>query len=78
MEDAIGDRDLKRLSQRRLNIFAGSISSYCYIINSPTGFHMIKQEKQLASVLCDIYYDRLEEKQDRNKRVMETEDYRKQ
>ena len=35
MEDAIGDRDLKRLHQQRLNIIYGSISSYCSIINSP-------------------------------------------
>ena len=43
MEYAIVDRDLKSLSQRRLNIIDGSISSYCSILNSPEWLHMIKQ-----------------------------------
>ena len=34
MEDAVGDRSLKRLPQRNLNLIDGSISSYCYILNS--------------------------------------------
>ena len=54
MEDSIGDRALKRLLWERLNIIDGSISSYCYIINPPKNLHMIKQENELASVLCDI------------------------
>ena len=37
---------------------------------------MIKQEKKLTSFLCDIYYDRLGEKYDRKKRVIEAEDQR--
>ena len=42
-EDAIGDRYLKRLPQKRLNIIDGYISSYCSIINSPKRIFMIKQ-----------------------------------
>ena len=34
MEDAVGDRALKRLPQRRPNCIDGSISSYCSILNS--------------------------------------------
>ena len=54
MEYTIGDRDLKRLPRRRLNLIDGSISSYCSIINSPERLHTIKQANELASVLCDI------------------------
>ena len=35
MEDYVSDRDFKRLSQRSLNFIDGSISSYCFIPNSP-------------------------------------------
>ena len=71
MEDAIDDRYLKRMHQRRLNIIDGSISSYCSILNSPERLHMIKQANEFASVLCDIESDRLGEKEDRKKRAMD-------
>ena len=77
MEHAIGDRDLKRLPQRRTNIIDGSISSYCSILNSPEWLHMINKENELVSVLCDIESDRFESKEDRNKRDMEAEDHSK-
>ena len=54
MEDDIGDRSLKVLSQRRLDIIDGSISSYCSILNSNKGLHMIKQANKLTSVVCVI------------------------
>ena len=54
MEGAIGDRALKRLPQRKLNIIDGSISSYWSILNSTKPLHMIKQANVLAYVLCDI------------------------
>ena len=38
---------------------------------------MIKQEKKLASILCDTYYDRLGAKDDRKKRAIEAEYQRK-
>ena len=74
MEDAIFDRALKRLHQQSLNIIDGYISSYCSILNSPRRLHMIKQAKELASVLCDIQSDRLGTKEDRKKIEMEAED----
>ena len=39
MYDAVSERDLKRLPQRRLNFIDGSISSYCYILISPKRLH---------------------------------------
>ena len=54
MEDPICDRALKRLTQQRLNLIDGSISGYCFILNSPKWLRMIKQSNELASVLCDI------------------------
>ena len=59
MEYYIGDRSLENLSQKRLNLFDGYISSYCSIINSPKRLCMIKQANELASVICDIETDRL-------------------
>ena len=53
------DRALKRLPQIRINLIDGSISSYCYILNSPERLDMIKQTNNLASVLGDIESDRL-------------------
>ena len=73
----IGDRDLKRPPQRRLNIIDGYISSYCSILNSPKHLHMIKQANKLASVICDIESDRLLEKEERKKRVTYAEYQRK-
>ena len=70
MEYAIGDRSLRRLPQRKLKLIDGSISSYCYIIYSLEQLHMIKQENDLVYVLCDIEYNRLGAKEDRNKRAM--------
>ena len=55
MEDAVGEMDLKRLPQRRLNFIGGSISSYCYILNSPEQLEHIRQANKLASVLCNFY-----------------------
>ena len=54
MEYAIGDRYLKRIPQQRLNINDGSISSYCYILNSTKRLRITKQENELVSVICDI------------------------
>ena len=76
MEGAIGDRYLKRLTQKKLNIIDGSISSYVSILNSIECLHMIKQANQLASIICDIDSDCLRAKQDRNNRVMEAQDHR--
>ena len=64
MEDDIGDRDLERLPQRRLNIFDGSISNYFSILNSPEHLHTIKKENYFVSVICDIEYDRLGTKEE--------------
>ena len=77
MDYSIGDRALKRLPKQRLNIIDGSILSYCSILNSPELLHMIKKENELASVLCDIEFDRLGAKEDGNNREMEAEDQRK-
>ena len=71
MEDALGDRDLKRLHQRRLNCIYGYISSYCLIINSPESLEQISQAKQLSSVLCDLESDRMRQKEEKKKIVME-------
>ena len=57
MEDAFGERALKRLPQRRMKIIDGSISSYCSILNSPKQLEQIRQANKLASVLCNLEYD---------------------
>ena len=57
MDDAVGERALKRLSQIRLNFIDGSISSYCSILNSPERLEQKRQANKLASVLCDLESD---------------------
>ena len=57
MEDAVGDRDLKRLPQRRLKFIDGSISSYCSILNSPEQLEHTRQANRLSYVLCDLDSD---------------------
>ena len=59
MDDAIGERALKRLPQRRLNFIDIFISSYCSILNSPERLEHIRQAKKLASVLCDLGSDHM-------------------
>ena len=59
MEDDVGDRALKRLPQIRLKFIYGSISSYCYIFNSPKRLEQIRKANKLASVLCDLESDRM-------------------
>ena len=54
MEDDVGDRDLKRLLQRRFNIIYGSISSHCSIIDSPEQLEHIRQVNNLAPVMCGL------------------------
>ena len=54
MEDAVGERALKRLPQRRLNFIDGYISSYCSILNSPERLEKIRQAKKFLSVLFDL------------------------
>ena len=57
MDDAVDEKSLKTLSQRRLNFIYGSISSYCSILNSPERLELIRQANKLASVLCDFESD---------------------
>ena len=57
MSDAIGNRALKRLPERRLNFIDGSVSSYCSILDSPEGLEQIRQANKSASVLWDLEYD---------------------
>ena len=78
MEDAVGDRYLRKLPQRRLDFIDGSISSYYYIINSPERLKQIRQANKLASVLCDLESDRMREKEERKKRATEVEENRSQ
>ena len=77
IEDAVGDRTLKRLPKRRLNLINGAISSYCSIHNSPKKLEHIRQAKKMASVLCDLKYYCLREKEEKKKRVMEAEENRR-
>ena len=77
MEYAIGDRDLKRLHHKSMNLIDGSISSYCSIFNSPKWLRMINQANELAYIICDIESGRLGTKEDRKKRAMDAEDHRK-
>ena len=76
MEDAIGDRDLRRLHQRRLKLIYGSISSYQSILNSPERLCMTKQASKLESILCDIQSDHIGSNDDRKNILMEEEDHR--
>ena len=59
MEDAIGDRDLKKMTKKRFNLIDGSISSYCSIINSPKYIYTTKKTNNLVAVLGDIESNRL-------------------
>ena len=77
MDDAVGERALKRLPYRRLNFIGGSISSYCYIINSPGRLEHISQSEELASVMCDLGSDHMREKEEKKKRVTEVEENRR-
>ena len=74
MEDAVGDRVLKSLPKRSMSFIDGSISSYCYILNSPKGLEQISKTKKLASVLCDLEYDCMREEEEKNKRAVEAEE----
>ena len=78
MEDAVGERALKRLPQRRLNFIDVCTSSYCSILNSPEQLELIRQTKKLASVLCYLESDQIREKDDRKKKVTEVEGNRRQ
>ena len=71
MEYDIGDRALKILPEKMMNIIDATTSSYCYILTSPKWLHIIKQAYELSSVLCDIESDHIREKDDRKKRVIE-------
>ena len=59
MDDAVGDRYLKRLPRIRLNFIDGYISSYCSILNSLKRLEQIRQAKKLVSVLCDLQSDQI-------------------
>ena len=78
LEDAVGERALKRLPQRRLKFIDGSISSYCSILNSPERLEQIRQANKLASVLCDLESDRIRDKEEKNKRATEVQENRRQ
>ena len=74
MDDAVGERSLKRLPQRRLNFIYGSISSCYSILNSPERPEQMKQANKLASFLCDLESDRMMEKEEKKKRVMDDDE----
>ena len=74
MEYAVSDMDLKRLPQVSLNFIDCSISSYCYILNSPRRFEHKSKAKKLASAMCDLKYDHMKEKDEKKKRETEAEE----
>ena len=74
MENAIVERALKRLPQRRLNFIDGSIYSYCSILNLPERLELISQANKLAYVLCDLESDQIRENEENKKRATEFED----
>ena len=78
MDDAVGERYLKRLPQRRLEFIDGYISSYCSIINSTERLEQIRQANKLASILCDLESDRMREKEEKKNRATEVEENRRQ
>ena len=78
MEDAVGERSLKRPPQRRLNFIDGSISCYCSILNSPEQLEQIRQANKLASVLCELESDRIRDKEEKKKKATEVEENRRQ
>ena len=71
MEDSVGESNLKRLPQRRLEFIDGSISSYCSILNSTERPEHIRQANKLASAVCDLDYDHMRKTDEKNKRAME-------
>ena len=73
MEDDVGDRDLNRLPQRRLNFIDGYNLSYFSILNSPGQLEQIRQTNKLASVLCDLDSDCTRENKNNKKRATEAE-----
>ena len=73
MEDSVGDMDLKRLPQRRLNFIDGYISSYCYILNSPERLEQIRQAKKLVHVMCDLDSNRMKENEEKKKKSTEAD-----
>ena len=77
MEDAVSDRALKRMPQRRLNFIDGYISSYCFILNSPKLLEEIRQANKLTSLFCDLESDRMRGKEEKKTRAMETEENRR-
>ena len=78
LDDAVGERALKRLPHRRLNFIDGFISSYCSIINFPKRLEQIRHANKLASVLCDLESDRIKGKDEDKKSATEVEDNRRQ
>ena len=60
MKDSVGDRDLKKIFQIRLNLIYGCISSQLSILNSPKYFDMYMQTNKLAA---DIESCRLDPKE---------------
>ena len=65
------------MPQISLNFIDGSISSYCYILNSPKIFEQKRQVTKLGSVLCDLESDHTREKEEKNKRAAEVEENRR-
>ena len=62
MEDDVGNRDFNNLNWQRMNLIDGSISIYCYIINSPERLNMIKKPNELTAVIGYIESERLGER----------------
>ena len=77
MDDAVGERALRRLPQRMLNFIDSYISSYCSIIKLPERLEHIRQANKLASVLCDLESDHTRKNEDKKKRAMEVEGNRR-
>ena len=56
------------MPHKLLNLIDGSISCYCYIINSPEWLDNISQSNELAGVVDDIESDILGGNKEKNKR----------
>ena len=59
LQDVVGDRYVKGLPHRSLNLINVSISNYFYNLNSPERLDLINKSNNFASVLGDIYINLL-------------------
>ena len=63
MKYSSGQKDVKKVAKRQINISTGNVTSYSYLMNVPLQFVQFQKENDLDATLGDMHSEKFIEKE---------------